>query len=116
LERERINVRFFGTFEVVPALENLADLVERPGIAGLERQRLAEVGKSAIEIPFLPLNRRDLAVQERAVRRARDRAAVGLHRFVGTTLPGQFASAGDLLLEAAEFQHLDLTSDVGQGG
>ena len=60
------------------------------------------------------VRRRQLAVQERAVGRARDRARVRAHRLVELAVARRLARGGQVLLDAAEPQHFDAPRDVGQ--
>ena len=119
LERQRRRVYALAApSKSLARVEDLADLRERPRVGRIERRRLAEVLERRVHVGgrrFLPLDPGQLAIQERAVGRARNRRGVGTDRLVE---PAGARRLPRLLRGCCstppELQHLDAPPDVGQ--
>ncbi len=85
-----------------------------PASAGSSSTALRKCSSASVGVALLPLDAGQLAVEERAVGRARDRRRVRLRRLVEPAGSRRVARACKPLLDCPEPQHFDAPRQIGQ--
>ena len=114
LDRERVDVGLDRALEIAAGVEQVANLRQRSRVAGLERHRLAEVLQRLVGGALLTFDGGELAIQERTIGGAGNRAVVERDRVIHAPGPRRLSRAIQVVLLAAEPQHLDAPRQIRQ--
>ena len=105
-----------GGVQFIALRQYIADVRQRRVIRGIQRRGASIVLQRGVAHALTALDRRQLAVEKRAVWRTRNRVAIGADRIVWSSALRRGTRGIHFALHDAQTQHLDASRDLGQRG